>query len=214
MVLQGNLCGKWIVIEGPDRIGKSTLIKNLSQFFIDEGNNILSNAFPRRQTIIGSILDKSLKTTENNSIINGKTQTMLFLSDMMDAYKEISECIKSGGIVITDRYTMSTYAYALAQYEEIRNDKMWIEHAISLVPKPDLFIFLKPKDMCLEFVTKRSGFGGENTEKKEIQEGVLKYMTLYSEEKPKLVETIVVDENMTPKTICDVCLTILFDNFG
>jgi dTMP kinase len=205
--------GKWIVIEGPDRIGKSTLIENLSNKLIDDGINVMTNAFPRRQTVIGSILDRSLKVSENNRIVEGKPQTLLFLADMLEAYKSIEEYISTGGVVITDRYIMSTYAYAMAQYDNIRNNENWIESALELMPKPDVFIFLQPSNMSLEFITKRSGFGGENTEKKEIQELVLYYMQKYHIQNLNMVQTIVVDENMTPETICDSCLTLLMEKF-
>lgn len=203
---------KWIVIEGPDRIGKSTLIRNLAYVFKNAGLDVMSNAFPRRQTHIGKLLDKSLKSSHTDRIIDGKTQTLLFLADMLEAHREISKWLEQepDGVVITDRYIMSTYAYSMAQYSDTISEE-WIANALSLVVKPDVFVYLKPKDMCLDFVVKRSGFGGENTERREVQEAVLKHMNNYYEKNRNRVMSIVVDENMTSETISNECVKSLLN---
>lgn len=257
--------GKWIVVEGPDRIGKSTLINNLKKSLYDDiyrrkkTTDVVVNGFPRRKTRIGTLLDKSLSNASTNAITNtstsstmemelervmsGETQTMLFLADMLDAMSEIKQRLEYGDIVITDRYIMSTYAYALAQYPEITRE--WICNALSLMPLPDVFIYLTPKSnqnkkatstssSILDFVMKRAGFGGEKTERKEIQENVLRYMNELDTYKHKhkrrnslgnvmqqyarnvindiseRIITLEIEEHMTPQYICnDMCLPLL-----
>ena len=184
---------KWIVIEGPDRIGKSTLIKNLSYIFKNAGLDVMSNAFPRRQTHIGKLLDKSLKSSHTDRIIDGKTQTLLFLADMLEAQREISKWLEQepDGVVITDRYIMSTYAYALAQYSDTIS-KEWLHNAISLLPEPSLYVLLTPMNMSLDFIAKRSDYGNENTERMEIQQRVLSNMVEYSKTQKCVVDVIIV----------------------
>lgn len=256
--------GKWIVVEGPDRIGKSTLISNLKKTLYDDiykrkkTTDVVVNGFPRRKTRIGTLLDKSLSntitnpstsSTEMENVMSGETQTMLFLADMLDAMSEIKQRLEYGDIVITDRYIMSTYAYALAQYPEITRE--WICNALSLMPLPDVFIYLTPKSnqnkkttsistststSILDFVMKRAGFGDEKTERKEIQENVLRYMNELDTYKHKhkrrnslgnvmqhwhytrnvindiseRIITLEIEEHMTPQYICnDMCLPLL-----
>lgn len=264
------LRGKWIVVEGPDRIGKSTLINNLKKSLYDDiykrkkTTDVVVNGFPRRKTRIGTLLDKSLLNANPNAnasstememenVMSGETQTMLFLADMLDAMSEIKQRLEYGDIVITDRYIMSTYAYALAQYPEITRE--WICNALSLMPLPDVFIYLTPKSnqnkkatstatssttkttsstSILDFVMKRAGFGGEKTERKEIQENVLRYMNELDTYKHKhkrrnslglvmqqyarnvindiseRIITLEIEEHMTPQYICnDMCMPLL-----
>lgn len=180
-----KLRGKWIVVEGPDRIGKTTLISVMTQALSKANLKVLSNGFPRRETYVGEIIDKSLKTKSDYKIISGKTQTMLFLADMMDSINSIQNFLKNDGVVLTDRYTMSTYAYALAQYSDI--DEEWIRNAISLLPQPDLYILLTPYSNSLKYLTRRDFYGQENTEKLEIQEKVLKNMLNFKENNDKVI---------------------------
>jgi dTMP kinase len=197
-----RLRGKWIVVEGPDRIGKTTLISVISQTLSKANLKVLSNAFPRRETYIGEIIDKSLKTKNNYKIISGKTQTMLFLADMMEAINSIKNFLENDGVVLTDRYTMSTYAYALAQYDDI--DEEWIRNAISLLPQPDLYVLLTPFSNSLKYLTKRDFYGEENTEKLEIQEKVLKNMLYFKENNDKVINIKVQDkEFISPEVIFD-----------
>lgn len=182
MILTNNTAklfkGKWIVVEGPDRIGKSTLIKNIARCLTDSGLNVTTNAFPRRGTQIGSLISKSMRNEADGEYLSGKAQTLLFLADMANAGASIVKSLAQGNVVITDRFTMSTYAYALAQYPEITAP--WIKSAVSLIPVPDVNVILLPYDDDITFLTKRDGFGGEKTEKEEIQKQVLKHMRLYA----------------------------------
>ena len=70
--------GKWIVIEGPDRIGKTTLISVMTQALSKANLKVLSNGFPRRETYVGEIIDKSLKTKSDYKIISGKLKLCYF----------------------------------------------------------------------------------------------------------------------------------------
>jgi dTMP kinase len=194
--------GKWIVVEGPDRIGKTTLINALVQKFTDLGLDVMSNGFPRRNTTIGQILDKSLKVKEDEKTLSGKTQTMLFLTDMMDSMDSIKQFLESGGVVLTDRYVMSTYAYALAQYSDTIS-KEWLYTAISLLPEPSLYVLLTPVNMSLDFISKRSDYGNENTERLDIQARVLSNMVDFSKTQ-KCVVDVIVGEYTTTTTICDL----------
>jgi dTMP kinase len=180
-----KLRGKWIVVEGPDRIGKTTLISVMTQALSKANLKVLSNGFPRRETYVGEIIDKTLKSKNDYKIISGKAQTMLFLADMMDAMNSIKNFLKNDGVVLSDRYTMSTYAYALAQYDDI--DEEWIRDAISLLPTPDLYILLTPYSNSVKYLTRRDFYGQENTETVQIQEKVLKNMLKFKENNDKVI---------------------------
>lgn len=198
-----SLQGKWIVVEGPDRIGKTTLIRNLQRKLAESGINVMTNGFPRRTTPIGVLIDKTLKSRDH--VVSGKAQTLLFIADMLEAQSEISSWKEmNNGTVITDRYKMSTYSYAKAQFDEVK-DKNWIKSAIDLLPQPDVYIFLTPEDGNLDFTINRDKFGEEVTERKDIQERVLKNMDIFASNHigESTVIRVTVGECMTPETICD-----------
>ena len=67
--------GKFIVLEGIDRSGKTTIVNHLASLY----NPSQSISFPNRKLITGKILDSYL----NNSIdLNAQTMHLLFLANM------------------------------------------------------------------------------------------------------------------------------------
>ncbi len=203
--------GKWIVVEGPDRIGKTTLIHNLQHRITHQGLNVMTNGFPRRSTPIGKLLDKSLKT--HGLIKDWKSQTLIFLSDMLEAQTEMSlwRAPENGsGVVITDRYTMSTYAYAKAQHVINQlSDDAWLMCSLSLIPQPDIYVLLTPEEGGTRFLETRSGYGADVTERLDIQQKVITHLDEFVTRQEFINTTntqfirITVSGDDTPETVCD-----------
>ena len=197
--------GKWIVVEGPDRIGKTTLIRNLQDRITKHGVNVMTNGFPRRLTPIGTLLSASLKTRD--VIKDWKAQTLVFLADMLEAQTEMSawRAPENGsGTVITDRYTMSTYAYAKAQYAMNSGDSQWLMNAIGLLPQPDIYVLLTPEHDDVSFLAERSGFGDEVTEREGIQRSVVANMGEFATHHTNsTVISVVVGKHDSPENVCD-----------
>jgi len=180
-----NLRGQWIVIEGPDRVGKTTLINKFIDHLVSDGlakSDIVYLAFPRRKFPIGELLDKHLR---NEITFSDKSQVLLFLADIEEAYSTIREAQEQNKVVICDRYTASTFSYAMAQasLREQPSDlsEAWLKNAISLVNQPTLYIFLLPDREDYREFTSRPDFGSrERTETLSIQENVILYMKHYA----------------------------------
>jgi thymidylate kinase len=182
-----KLEGKFLVIDGPDRIGKSSLCERIVQEINEyrhhkrerqtskdiRGRAMLMR-FPRRKSAIGQVIDKQLK---GHVDIVPDAQVLLFLADMTDAIASIQEVLASGGTVVSDRYTGSTYAYAMSQKLSMKSTSLY--DAISLVPYPDINIFLLPSTRDTSFIAYREGFGGEVTETEEIQNKVIGHMEAF-----------------------------------
>ena len=206
-----NFSGKWIVVEGPDRIGKTTLIRGLQHRITQQGLNVMTNGFPRRSTPIGKLLDKSLKT--HGLIKDWRAQTLTFLSDMLEAQTEMAlwrAPENSSGVVITDRYTMSTYAYAKAQHDISQlHDDAWLMCSLSLVPQPDIYILLTPEEGDTQFLEARSGYGADVTERSDVQQKVLTHLDEFVTRQEFINTTntqfirITVSSDDTPETVCD-----------
>ena len=67
----------FIVVEGVDGSGKSTLIKALTQHYEQQGKMVYNYVFPDRTTTTGKIINEYLQQT-NASSINNEVLHLLF----------------------------------------------------------------------------------------------------------------------------------------
>lgn len=101
--------GKFIVLEGPDRCGKSTQAKLLVNYLIEQGKDVLltrePGGTPTAEKIRQIVLEPGLNITP---------MAELFLYEASRAQhteEHILPALKAGKTVICERYTMSTCAY-------------------------------------------------------------------------------------------------------
>ena len=101
--------GKFIVLEGPDRCGKSTQAKLLLNYLIEQGNEVIltrePGGTPTAERIRQIVLEPGLSVT---------SMTELFLYEASRAQHTqelIRPALEQGKIVLCERYTMSTCAY-------------------------------------------------------------------------------------------------------
>jgi dTMP kinase len=141
---------KLFVIEGLDGAGKSTQIKLLKDFFLQQGHFCEYLHFPRTDTpYFGELIARFLRG-EFGSIneVDPYLVAMLYAGDRKDASDLINSWLKNGSIVILDRYTYSNIAYQCAKLpdsnkkEELMSWILRLEFEHFAIPKPDLNIFL------------------------------------------------------------------------
>ena len=101
--------GKFIVLEGPDRCGKSTQAKMLVNYLIAQGKDVILTREPGgtetaeqiRQIVLQPGLD-----------VRPMTELLLYeASRAQHTQEKIIPALEEGKIVICERYTMSTCAY-------------------------------------------------------------------------------------------------------
>jgi dTMP kinase len=141
---------KLFVIEGLDGAGKSTQIKLLRDFFLNQGYTCEYLHFPRTESpYFGELIARFLRG-EFGSINNVDPYlvAMLYAGDRKDASEMISGWLKNGNIVILDRYTYSNIAYQCAKLKNVNDQNKLMNWILKLefehfeIPKPDLNIFL------------------------------------------------------------------------
>jgi dTMP kinase len=141
---------KLFVIEGLDGAGKSTQIKLLKNFLLQQGYFCEYLHFPRTDTpYFGELIARFLRG-EFGSIneVDPYLVAMLYAGDRKDASDLIKSWLKKGNIVILDRYTYSNIAYQCAKLpdsnkqEELMSWILKLEFEHFAIPKPDLNIFL------------------------------------------------------------------------
>ena len=151
---------KLFVIEGIDGAGKSTQIRLLREYFSRRGYSCEYLHFPRtEEPFFGELIARFLRG-EFGSIndVDPWLVAMLYAGDRKDAAGVISNWLKSGNMVLLDRYTFSNIAYQCAklsdpcQQDDLMNWILDLEFRHFGIPLPDLNIFL---DVPFSFTQKK-----------------------------------------------------------
>ncbi len=130
--------GLFIVIDGMDGAGKSTLIDLLGKHFYDKEYDCYFTCEPGG-TIIGDRIRELILFNDNTS----QTDFLLFLADRAEHVDQvILPELSKNKIVVSDRYELSTIAYQLACQD------MDVERSLAIMrdlqfPVPDLTVVLE-----------------------------------------------------------------------
>jgi dTMP kinase len=146
--------GLFIAYEGPDRVGKSLQSSRLSKYIksLDKYADVLETHEPWKSEEIKAKLE------EDKDILNdGHLMAELFIENRArHTQLLIRPVLKTGGIVISDRYKMSTCAYQWAQGVPLHD--LLSLHQYRGILTPDItFCFEAPYEILLERGNKRIG---------------------------------------------------------
>ncbi len=123
----------FIVIEGIDGCGKGTQAKLLLKHLSDLGTDVLLTAEPTRGP-----LGKMIREHLSNPFLDDEALALLFAADRIEHLeKEVRPALRSGKIVISDRYVYSSVAY---QGQKV--DMEWVGEINKYADRPDLVILL------------------------------------------------------------------------
>ena len=154
--------GKLIIIEGTDGSGKQTqtelLYKKLKEIKGEE--KVKKISFPNYESRASEPVKMYLagefgKTAES---VNAYAASVLYSIDRFASFKtEWEEFYNNGGIVISDRYTISNMIHQVPKIFNEKEKEKYLEWLIDLewgkigIPKPDIVFFL---DIPFEFSQK------------------------------------------------------------
>jgi dTMP kinase len=133
----------FVVIEGPNRAGKSTLIRELAVFLKARGAEVLVTREPGG-TAMGEGLRAVLK---NPDMAGGAFATALVFNGARKehAARIIVPAVSRGAVVICDRYYMSTEIYQGSLAHDVTPDEREILKGIHRsFPQPDATVFVIP----------------------------------------------------------------------
>lgn len=100
---------KLISIEGPDGVGKSTLVQNLKAYYGDIGLNVEYVHFPRYGTRVGQVIKDVLFSHEK---MDPRAFQMLYSADRINFTKiSIPQFEEYMNILLVDRYISSGMVY-------------------------------------------------------------------------------------------------------
>ena len=148
--------GKFIVLEGIDGCGKTTQIKELSEWLpksglINKNATLIKTREPGGSILGREIRDMILHNDKANPPSN-LTELLLYYADRAEHIsKIILPALKDGNWIISDRFSGSTLAYQ-GYGREISIDIIKkLENIVCQNIKPDLTIFLEisPEELSL-----------------------------------------------------------------
>ena len=102
--------GIFIVLEGPDGSGKSTMAKKIGDYYRNKGREIEFTREPGGTKISEKIRDLILDN--NNTEMNYRTEALLYAAARAQLVSEkIKPWLNEGKIVISERYVYSSLVY-------------------------------------------------------------------------------------------------------
>jgi dTMP kinase len=104
--------GSLIVVEGVDRVGKSTQAQKLVDALLASGRSVALVKFPDRTTPIGELISSYLK---GNTQLDDHAVHLLFSANRWELIDRIIPTLNSGKSLIMDRYAYSGAAYSSAK---------------------------------------------------------------------------------------------------
>lgn len=103
--------GAFIVLEGIDGCGKSTMLKRLGEelFAMDKNHHVFLTREPYNREWLDQFLAQADAREKGEEALNG------FVQDRLKHCRIIKQLLEEGALIISDRYQHSTYAYQMAQ---------------------------------------------------------------------------------------------------
>lgn len=136
--------GLLIVIEGTDGSGKSTQLELLKKSIQAQSYGVMVSEW-KTSRLIANVIDEA----KDRNLLNATTYSLLYASDFADRLEnQIIPALKSGFIVLLDRY----YYTALARDVVRGQDIEWVKNLYEYAPEPDLVFYL---DMPVDVLLKR-----------------------------------------------------------
>lgn len=131
------MAGRFIVFEGIDGAGKSTLIEGISEILTSRGEDVIITAEPTDGPIGSIIRAGEIKNISQNA------EALLFTADRAVHTRQMLRWKKSGKTVLCDRYYASTVAYQAANLGGTESEKEWLKEINRpVITEPDITFLL------------------------------------------------------------------------
>lgn len=127
--------GKLIVIEGTDGCGRSTQARMLKEWLEVQGYGVMETGWTRSKLVGQAITDAK----EGHSL-HRLAYCLMYATDLADRMEyQIIPALRSGFIVLADRYVYTAIARGIARGAE----KPWLRELFGFAVQPDLVFYLQ-----------------------------------------------------------------------
>lgn len=193
------MAGRFIVFEGIDGAGKSTLIEKVSEILASRGKDVIVTAEPTDGPI-GSII----RTGEIRNI-SQNAEALLFTADRALHTREMLQWTNSGKTVLCDRYYASTVAYQAANLSGTESEKEWLKEINRpVITEPDVTFLL---DIDPEESMHRVNNRGDTSKFEKIE--YLKKVRANYLELAREKEFRIIDASRTAEEVLEEVITII-----
>ena len=130
-----DLRGKLISIEGTDSSGRSTQMKGLREWLEVQGYGVVETGWTRSK-----LMSEAIDIAKSGHQLHRVTFTLMYAIDFADRLEnQIIPALKSGFIVLADRYLYTAFARA-----NVRGiDEAWVRALYGFAIQPDLVLYLQ-----------------------------------------------------------------------
>ena len=141
---------KFIVLEGPDGVGKTTIAQEIISFINANTNYNATYVSPLDNEPIGTEIKKMITLAKHAVDGYKQTEIALIISSMVAMIEQHLKNKNENDVVICDRWTLSTYVYqGIAKEQDIQKVQQWID-LIDKMIVPDIVILFDGEDEELD----------------------------------------------------------------
>lgn len=180
--------GRFVVVEGIDGAGTTTQVGKLAARLRQDGRLVRSTREPSDGPI-GSMIRQVLtgRVVSPEGAPGWATMALLFAADRMDHVEaEIVPFVKSGGIVISDRYDASSLAYQSVTSGAGAKDAVeWIRTLNAHAVRPDLTIVIDLHADVASMRREERGEAAQLYEQNEVQRALAEFYRELPRHMPK-----------------------------
>jgi dTMP kinase len=127
--------GALITIEGTDGVGRTTQMAMLRDWLEVQGMGVVETGWTRSR-----LIGRTITQAKEGRSLNRFTYSLLYAADFADRLeKEIIPALRSGFIVLADRYVYTAFARDVVR----GTDKQWVRDLFGFAPIPHLVLYLK-----------------------------------------------------------------------
>jgi dTMP kinase len=156
---ESKLPGVFVVVEGVDGCGSTTHSRLLAKSLRSTGREVTLTCEPTAGPIGGLIRQILQRRVSGPKGFSWSTMALLFAADRLDHLdSEILPALREGGIVVSDRYDLSSLAYQSATAPEAQAAIPWIREMNARALRPHVTVVIDvPSDVAEERRKNRGG---------------------------------------------------------
>lgn len=159
--------GKFIVFEGPDGSGKTTILKKVNEILTNQGYKVNVFREPGGTKISEKIRD--IIIDNDNKEMADKTEALLFAASRAQLVEEkFKPLLNKGEIILSDRYVLSSLTYQGVGRKLGIKEVQAINNFATSGIKPNITIFFDI-DYKEALLRKRANFSADRLENEDFQ---------------------------------------------
>jgi dTMP kinase len=179
------LSGWLIVVEGPDGVGRTTHIDLLRAYLERQGYAVAETGFTR-----SDLASRGIRRAKQGNTLGSNAFNLFYATDFADRLEhQIVPALRSGFVMLTDRYVYSLIARAIVRGA----DPDWIKNVYGFSLKPDAVFYLRldVRELARRVIYSSRGFdywesGMDLPMGEDLYESFMNYQTRVIEELDQL----------------------------